>query len=127
MQGINALLVCRASCTLPYITFTPTSTDLGQTHITVSTMSKISIAHFNDVYRVTPQRFSNTSSQTIDVTKFGGLVDSVRALWETRSDGKKDGLTLFSGDAFSPSVESAVTRGSHMVSRSTSCALTTNI
>jgi hypothetical protein len=110
---------------LPYTTFTfaSTSTGLGQTR----DMSKISIAHFNDVYRVTPQKFSNTSSETIDVTKFGGLVDSVRAQWGNRSDGKKDGLTLFSGDAFSPSVESSVTRGSHMVSRSTSCALTTNI
>ncbi|OAX30666.1 hypothetical protein K503DRAFT_806905 [Rhizopogon vinicolor AM-OR11-026] len=78
-------------------------------------MSKISIVHFNDVYRVSPQRFSDTSSETIDVPKFGGLMDSVRAQWDNRSDGKKDGLTLFSGDAFSPSSESSVTRGSHMI------------
>ncbi|OAX32330.1 Metallo-dependent phosphatase [Rhizopogon vinicolor AM-OR11-026] len=77
-------------------------------------MSKISITHFNDVYRVTPQKFSNTSSETIDVSKFAGLLDSVRAQWENRPDGKKEGLTLFSGDAFSPSMEGSVIRGSHM-------------
>ncbi|OJA12758.1 hypothetical protein AZE42_07930 [Rhizopogon vesiculosus] len=77
-------------------------------------MSKISITHFNDVYRVTPQKISSTSSETIDVSNFGGLLDSVRAQWETRPDGKKEGLTLFSGDAFSPSMEGSVTRGRHM-------------
>ncbi|OJA12754.1 hypothetical protein AZE42_07929 [Rhizopogon vesiculosus] len=77
-------------------------------------MSKISITHFNDVYRVTPQKFSSTSSETIDVSKFAGLLDSVRVQWENRPDGKKEGLTLFSGDAFSPSMEGSVTRGSHM-------------
>jgi hypothetical protein len=90
-------------------------------------MSKISITHFNDVYRVTPQKFSSTSSETIDVSKFAGLLDSVRVQWENRPDGKKEGLTLFSGDAFSPSTEGSVTRGSHMVSRSNSCVLTINI
>ena len=29
--------------------------------------------------------------------------------------GKREGLVLFSGDLFSPSTESSVTRGSHMV------------
>ncbi|OAX31679.1 Metallo-dependent phosphatase [Rhizopogon vinicolor AM-OR11-026] len=77
-------------------------------------MSKIFITHFNDVYRVTAQKFSKSSSETINVSNFGGLLNSVRAQWETRPDGKKEGLTLFSGDAFSPSMESSVTRGSHM-------------
>ena len=31
-------------------------------------------------------------------------------------EGEKEGLVLFAGDVFSPSVESSVTRGSHMVS-----------
>jgi 5'-nucleotidase len=51
----------------------------------------------------------------IDVSKFGGLLDSVRAQWQNDPDGKTNGLTLFSGDAFSPSMESSVTRGNHMV------------
>ncbi|KAH9484179.1 Trifunctional nucleotide phosphoesterase protein YfkN [Psilocybe cubensis] len=71
------------------------------------------ILHFNDVYRVTPQKISRTES--IDVTQFAALVDDIRNNWPNRPDGKKDGLLLFSGDVFSPSVESSVTRGSHMV------------
>jgi hypothetical protein len=53
--------------------------------------------------------------------------DSVRAQWQNSPDGKTNGLTLFSGDAFSPSMESSVTRGSHTVSRSHSCSITTAI
>jgi len=75
--------------------------------------SSLSILHFNDVYRVTPQKISK--SETIDVTQFAALADNLRDRWAQRPDGKRDGLLLFSGDAFSPSVESSVTRGSHMV------------
>lgn len=71
------------------------------------------ILHFNDVYRVTPQKISR--SETIDVTQFAALADDLRNKWPRRPDGKYDGLFLFSGDVFSPSVESSVTRGSHMV------------
>jgi 5'-nucleotidase len=76
--------------------------------------SFLSILHFNDVYRVTPQKVSK--SETIDVAQFAALVDDLRDRWVQRPDGKRDGLCVFSGDAFSPSVESSVTRGSHMVS-----------
>ena len=76
---------------------------------------KLNIVHFNDVYRVSPQKLSSQSSETIDVTQFSSLLDTIRNGWSDRPDGKKDGLTLFSGDLFSPSVESSVTRGSHMV------------
>ncbi|KII88925.1 hypothetical protein PLICRDRAFT_175177 [Plicaturopsis crispa FD-325 SS-3] len=78
-------------------------------------MSLLKILHFNDVYRVAPQKISPTSNETIDVTQFGAMLDGIRENWDTREDGLKDGLTLFSGDVFSPSVESSVTRGSHMV------------
>jgi hypothetical protein len=75
----------------------------------------IPILHFNDVYRVSPQKIGR-SGESIDVTQFAALVDELRGRWDTReADGKKDGLVLFSGDLFSPSVESSVTRGSHMV------------
>ncbi|KAJ1307540.1 hypothetical protein OPQ81_001637 [Rhizoctonia solani] len=77
-------------------------------------MSSLSILHFNDVYRVTKQKIQG-SKETIDVTQFAELLDSLRDNWPKRSDGKRDGLVLFSGDLFSPSVESTVTRGSHMV------------
>jgi 5'-nucleotidase len=78
-------------------------------------MSKLSILHWNDVYRVTPQKISPTSTETIDVTQFAALLDDVRSKWAQRVDGSRDGLSLFSGDVFSPSTESSVTRGSHMV------------
>jgi hypothetical protein len=64
---------------------------------------------------VRPQKVSPASSETIDVTQFAGLLDDIRDQWPLRDDGQRDGLSLFSGDVFSPSVDSSVTRGSHMV------------
>jgi len=78
-------------------------------------MTTLSICHFNDVYRVTPQKISPSSSDTIDVTQFAAQLDAIREQWSERADGKRDGLVLFSGDVFSPSIESTVSRGSHMV------------
>ncbi|KAJ3754516.1 Metallo-dependent phosphatase-like protein [Lentinula raphanica] len=75
----------------------------------------LNILHFNDVYRVSPQKLSSQSPDTIDVTQFAAGLNDIRDRWPLRSDGKRDGLVLFSGDVFSPSVESSVTRGSHMV------------
>ncbi|KAF5372933.1 hypothetical protein D9758_001729 [Tetrapyrgos nigripes] len=73
------------------------------------------ILHFNDVYRVQPQKLSK-SGETISVTQFAANLESIRNTWAERPDGDRDGpLVLFSGDLFSPSVESSVTRGSHMV------------
>ncbi|KAI0306747.1 Metallo-dependent phosphatase [Multifurca ochricompacta] len=76
---------------------------------------RLPILHWNDVYRVRPQKVSPTSSETIDVTQFAGLLDDIRDQWPIRGDGNRDGLSLFSGDVFAPSVDSSVTRGSHMV------------
>ncbi|KAL5511406.1 hypothetical protein ACEPAH_4622 [Sanghuangporus vaninii] len=76
--------------------------------------AELPILHFNDVYRVNPQKI--TGGATIDVTQFACMLDALREAWPTRAaDGKRDGLVLFSGDLFAPSVESSVTRGSHMV------------
>ncbi|TFL07384.1 Metallo-dependent phosphatase [Pterulicium gracile] len=75
-------------------------------------MTRLAIAHFNDVYRVSPQKLDPHASEVIDVTQFAAMLDDVRAKWV---DDGTDGLSLFSGDLFSPSVESSVTRGSHMV------------
>ncbi|KAF9472767.1 flagellar associated protein [Pholiota conissans] len=78
--------------------------------------SPLSLLHFNDVYRVTPQKINPAKpTETIDVTQFAALIDDLRDRWPQRPDGNRDGLLLFSGDVFSPSVESSVTRGSHMV------------
>jgi 2',3'-cyclic-nucleotide 2'-phosphodiesterase (5'-nucleotidase family) len=77
--------------------------------------TKLNLLHFNDVYRVTPQKISASSPETFDVSQFAWLVDDLRSKWPKREDGAPDGLLLFSGDVFSPSVESSVTRGSHMV------------
>lgn len=78
-------------------------------------MSFISLLHFNDAYRVRPQRLSSKSPDTIDVTQFAQMVSDVRESWK---DSSKEGLVFFSGDLFAPSVESSVTRGTHMVSDS---------
>ena len=75
-------------------------------------MSFVSLLHFNDTYRVQPQKLSSKSPDTIDVTQFAQMVGDVRDSWKNSS---KEGLVLFSGDLFAPSVESSVTRGTHMV------------
>ncbi|KAG8885508.1 hypothetical protein FRB97_000833 [Tulasnella sp. 331] len=69
----------------------------------------LNLIHFNDVYHVAPQKIHGASS-TIDVTQFAALLDKLRNRWP-----RGQGLVLFSGDVFSPSTESSVTRGSHMV------------
>jgi len=79
------------------------------------TSTTLSLLHFNDVYRVTPQKISSQPLETIDVTQFTALLHDLRDQWTLRDDGNRDGLVLFSGDVFSPSIESTVTRGSHMV------------
>ena len=85
-------------------------------------MPSLSLLHFNDVYRVTPQKISSQSLETIDVTQFTALLHDLRDQWVLRDDGNRDGLVLFSGDVFSPSIESTVTRGSHMVIESQNCS-----
>ncbi|KAF8322522.1 Metallo-dependent phosphatase [Clavulina sp. PMI_390] len=69
----------------------------------------LNLLHFNDVYRVSKQKLQ--SGDTIDVCQFAERVNVLRSAWPKESGG----LLLFSGDLFSPSVESSVTRGSHMV------------
>jgi len=81
-------------------------------------MSTLKILHFNDVYRVTKQK---VPGGIIDVTQFAAMLEKQRSRWADLPDGEKGGLVLFSGDVFSPSVESSVTRGSHMVSPDCAC------
>lgn len=77
-------------------------------------MSQLSIVHWNDVYRISPQKVSPDGA-TVDVTQFAAVLDDIRRKWAVRPDGARDGISLFSGDLFSPSLEGTVTRGSHMV------------
>ena len=39
------------------------------------------ILHFNDVYRVVPQKYKPGSSETIETSQFAWLVDSIRDQW----------------------------------------------
>jgi 5'-nucleotidase len=74
----------------------------------------LNIAHFNDVYQVSDQKIHiGSQEETIDVTKFATLLDNITVKWK-RSD-VSNGLIIFSGDLFSPSTESSITRGRHMV------------
>ncbi|KAJ8501489.1 hypothetical protein ONZ45_g12136 [Pleurotus djamor] len=69
----------------------------------------LNIAHFNDVYQVTDQTIRvNGQNETINVLKFATSLSDILAKWETQ------GLTIFSGDLFSPSTESSITRGRHI-------------
>ncbi|WVW79106.1 hypothetical protein I302_101071 [Kwoniella bestiolae CBS 10118] len=95
-------------------------------------MPTLPILCFNDVYRVNqkynPQPgappITKSDGQNINVSQFAQLLFSERDKWadrsETKTKGKdkepvKDGLVLFAGDVFNPSVESSISRGSHMV------------
>ncbi|ORX38934.1 Metallo-dependent phosphatase-like protein [Kockovaella imperatae] len=103
---------------------------------------ELPIICFNDVYRVS-QRYvpqpgapddpkAKENGATITVSQFGHVLFSERDKWQDRKgkgkergdgkgvdavegDAEKEGLVLFAGDVFNPSVESSVTRGSHMV------------
>jgi len=54
-------------------------------------ISQIHQPELNDVYRVTPEKTSPTSSDTIDVTQFASLLHGIRDQWSQRLDGKRDG------------------------------------
>lgn len=49
------------------------------------------------------------------VVQFSSKVNELRSRWPEGPDGIQQGLLLFSGDLFSPSVESMLTKGRNMV------------
>lgn len=71
------------------------------------------LLHFNDVYNV-----SESSSEPIGgISRFVTVAKSYRDASANASDTHVPKLlTLFSGDAYNPSLESSVTKGRHMVS-----------
>lgn len=92
----------------------------------------IPLLHFNDVYRLRQEDRSLGGSGVIDASQFAAKILRLRAQWgdepraqaagassedaATFTQGEKvNGLVLFSGDVFNPSVESSVSRGRHMV------------
>ncbi|KAJ5769638.1 hypothetical protein N7520_004197 [Penicillium odoratum] len=67
------------------------------------------LIHYNDVYHVE----SGSAEPIGGVARFQSLMNYYRE--DPRFTGQSDILTLFSGDAFNPSLESSVTKGRHMV------------
>ncbi|KAI1087516.1 Metallo-dependent phosphatase [Rostrohypoxylon terebratum] len=69
----------------------------------------IRIVHYNDVYHV-----DQSSSEPVGgASRFMTLIKHYEE--DTKSKGQPKLVTLFSGDAFNPSLESSVTKGDHMV------------
>ncbi|KAI1081523.1 Metallo-dependent phosphatase [Whalleya microplaca] len=67
------------------------------------------ILHYNDVYHVD----SSSSEPVGGVARFMTLVKHYKE--DDKFKGQSNLITLFSGDAFNPSLESSVTKGEHMV------------
>ncbi|KAK0622056.1 Metallo-dependent phosphatase-like protein [Bombardia bombarda] len=86
----------------------------GRESATPSSPPDLRLLHFNDVYHL-----DASSAEPV-----GGVARFVTLCNEYRSDspggvdrfpGQPELVTLFSGDAFNPSLESSVTKGAHMV------------
>ncbi|KAK9465755.1 Metallo-dependent phosphatase-like protein [Lipomyces arxii] len=71
----------------------------------------VRLIHFNDVYHVAPQ-FPDSDIPG-GAARFVSLVNEYRN--NERYDDAPELVTIFSGDAFNPSLESSVTRGQHMI------------
>jgi 5'-nucleotidase len=68
------------------------------------------LLHYNDVYHV-----DAASAEPVGgIARFMSLVDYYKN--DAKFKGQPELLTFFSGDAYNPSLESSVSRGSHMVS-----------
>lgn len=74
-----------------------------------ATTPDLRIFHFNDVYHVEP----GASDPIGGVTRFQSMCNYYR--YGKEFEGQPELITFFSGDGFNPSLESSVTKGSHMV------------
>ncbi|KIW71023.1 hypothetical protein PV04_03244 [Phialophora macrospora] len=74
-----------------------------------STPPDLRFLHFNDVYHVD----ASSAEPVGGAARFQSVCNYYRS--NERFSGQPKLLTLFSGDAFNPSLESSVTKGSHMV------------
>ncbi|CAK7207090.1 hypothetical protein SEUCBS139899_009898 [Sporothrix eucalyptigena] len=75
----------------------------------IDTPPDLRILHFNDVYHLDP----SSAEPVGGAARFQTAVEEYRSA--DRFKDQSDLITLFSGDAFNPSLESSVTKGSHMV------------
>ncbi|KAJ2341252.1 hypothetical protein GGH91_003917, partial [Coemansia sp. RSA 2671] len=69
--------------------------------------TSLRILHFNDVYHVAP----GAREPVGGAARFGSLMH----LLQQQGDESVPTLTLFSGDAYFPSLESSISRGEHML------------
>lgn len=107
----------------------------------------IPILHFNDVYRVRQKDKKSGGTATLGADQFVAKIQAIRESWGEPADlhnlhppspnpdthsrdwsphashRYRKGLVLFSGDLYSPSVESSVTRGTHLVPVINACNL----
>lgn len=67
------------------------------------------LLHYNDVYHLDP----SSAEPKGGIARFITAVNQYRS--KDRFRGEPELITLFSGDAFNPSLESSVTKGEHMV------------
>lgn len=65
--------------------------------------------HYNDVYHVD----ASSAEPAGGIARFQTLMNHYRN--DEKYEGQSELITFFSGDAFNPSLESSVTKGSHMV------------
>ncbi|KAL6412145.1 5'-nucleotidase [Ilyonectria robusta] len=90
----------------PQVTFASGRVDDGGS---ADSPPDVRIIHYNDVYHLDP-----SSAEPV-----GGLPRFITLCREYQEgkqyEGQPKALTLFSGDAFNPSLESSVTKGQHMV------------
>lgn len=94
---------------MPPVETTPTAEEVFTYGTRSSTPADLRLIHYNDVYHL-----DSSSAEPV-----GGIARFMTAVKEYQ-DGEQfkdqpDCLTLFSGDAFNPSLESSITKGSHMV------------
>ncbi|KAJ4398217.1 hypothetical protein N0V85_006343 [Neurospora sp. IMI 360204] len=69
------------------------------------------LLHFNDVYHID----ASSAEPVGGISRFMTAVNEYRNDERYQGHGKPELVTLFSGDVFNPSLESSVTKGSHMV------------
>ncbi|EXJ79915.1 hypothetical protein A1O3_08200 [Capronia epimyces CBS 606.96] len=74
-----------------------------------STPPDLRILHYNDVYHID----ASSAEPVGGIARFQTVCNYYRD--DDRFSGQPNLLTIFSGDAFNPSLESSVTKGSHMV------------
>ncbi|EAQ88608.1 hypothetical protein CHGG_05227 [Chaetomium globosum CBS 148.51] len=75
----------------------------------VNTPPDLRLLHYNDVYHLDP----SSSEPAGGVGRFVSVCKEYREA--QRYQGQPELVTLFSGDVFNPSLESSITKGSHMV------------